>query len=51
MVKKKGEVFEDDGQLFLVRCPKCGRENYLPAVATGQCVFCGYEATQKDVQK
>lgn len=28
---------------YLIRCPKCGRENYLPAVATGICVWCGYD--------
>jgi ribosomal protein L37E len=33
--------FYDNGQLFLVRCPKCGRENYASSVATGCCSFCG----------
>jgi hypothetical protein len=37
----------DDGQLFLVRCVACsdayrGRENYLPAAATGTCAWCGW---------
>ena len=36
-----------DGKLFLVRCYNCvpvvGRENYLPAVASGQCAWCGWE--------
>ena len=35
------------GQLFLVRCFACepdnGRENYAPAVATGQCAWCGWK--------
>lgn len=36
-----------DGQLFLVRCFVCepwrGRENYLPAVASGTCAWCGWK--------
>lgn len=47
--KKKGEVFKDGADLFLVRCPKCSKENYLPAVATGQCAWCGYMAQEEDV--
>ena len=35
--------FESNGKLFLVRCQNCGnKENYLPAVATGQCAWCGW---------
>ena len=38
-----------NGQLYLVRCPKCLQENYLPAVASGQCAHCGWkEADEKD---
>lgn len=33
---------DDDGHLFLVRCPACRRENYGPAVASGQCAWCGW---------
>lgn len=33
------------GKLYLVRCYKCdpvrGRENYLPAAASGKCAWCG----------
>lgn len=40
-----------DGQLFLVRCFACGdwpqgRENYLPAVASGRCAWCGWQEAQ-----
>lgn len=28
--------------IYLVRCFKCGRENYAPAVASGQCAWCGH---------
>ena len=42
--------FEEDGQLYLVRCVGCpagvapdgARENYLPAVAAGYCAWCGW---------
>lgn len=30
--------------VLLVRCPECKRENYSCAVATGVCVWCGFEA-------
>lgn len=37
----------DEGKLYLVRCFVCGgehgRENYIPAVATGQCAWCGWK--------
>jgi hypothetical protein len=36
-----------DRQLFLVRCFNCvpnhGRENWAPAVASGQCAWCGWK--------
>ena len=32
-----------DGKFYMVRCPKCHKENWLPAVATGQCAWCGYK--------
>ena len=40
--------FRKDGRLFLVRCFACGSkergtENYLPAVASGQCAWCGWK--------
>lgn len=32
------------GQLYLYRCsnPQCGRENWAPAIPTGQCCWCQY---------
>lgn len=45
---KDGYVFTgDDGNKFLVRCPQCYKENYHPAVASGQCVWCGYDANKE----
>ena len=29
-----------DGQLYLYRCPKCGRENYILNVLHGICTWC-----------
>lgn len=47
---KEGYVWEGkDGGLFMERCPKCGKENWALAVASGQCAWCGYEAKEKDV--
>ena len=44
----KGEY---NGQLFLVRCfacgGECGRENYAPSVASGQCAWCGWKEEVK----
>lgn len=37
-------VAEDNGQFFMVRCPVCKSENYGPAVASGQCAWCGATA-------
>ena len=31
-----------DGRAYL-RCPECRRENYAPAVARGQCAWCGWK--------
>ena len=37
------ENFRDDkGKPFVVRCPKCRRENWAMAVASGQCAWCGW---------
>lgn len=27
---------------LLIRCPKCGLENWAPAVSSGICAWCGY---------
>ena len=36
-------------KIYMVRCPKCGKENWAPAVADGQCAWCGYKAKESDV--
>jgi ribosomal protein L37E len=42
---------DKNGKLFLVHCPKCKCENYLPAVATGKCAWCGFDANKVDEKK
>lgn len=42
--QQNGVEWYADGTILLMRCPKCHRENWAPAVATGQCVWCGYRA-------
>jgi hypothetical protein len=39
---------DEQGNPYLVRCPSCMRENYAIAVATGQCVWCGWKAEVLD---
>ena len=36
-----------DGKIYLVRCPKCGRENYAPNVSSGICTWCGFDANKE----
>ena len=33
----------DEGEPYVVRCPRCKLENWAPAVASGQCAWCGWE--------
>ena len=43
--------FVADDQVYLERCPKCDKENWAPAVAKGQCAWCGCEANGEDVEE
>jgi ribosomal protein S27E len=49
-VNDKYPNFWSDGQFFLVRCFECnkeyGTENYAPAVASGECAWCGWKMEQ-----
>lgn len=45
--KKLEENFEANGKTYLVRCPKCKRENYAMAVSSGICAWCGYDANEE----
>lgn len=37
------------GQLHLVHCPGCGKENAAGFITSGSCFWCGYEAKESDV--
>lgn len=37
---------DENGKPFLIRCPKCRMENYAPAVATGKCAWCDWDANE-----
>jgi len=43
---------DEQGRLFLVRCYACdserGRENYLMAVASGACAWCGWKDKENE---
>ena len=40
----------DNGKIYLTRCPECERENYVHAVASGHCCWCGYKGEMEDVE-
>jgi RNase P subunit RPR2 len=44
-------IWESNGKIYMVYCVKCGRENYAAAVSSGQCAWCGYKATKKDIKE
>jgi len=37
---------KEEGTLYMERCPKCERENYAPAVASGICAWCGWDVNR-----
>lgn len=37
----------EDGKWFLIKCYKCSKENWGPAVATGQCAWCGFDKNKE----
>ena len=48
----KGVELYPDGTILLIRCPKCGKENWAPQVASGNCAWCGFNGRTllKDVK-
>lgn len=44
-------VFDEHGRPFLVVCPKCGKENWAMAVASGVCTWCGYSVPNLDKEE
>ena len=54
-IQDRNSNFRDEnGKLFLVRCfncdPEYGRENYVPAVASGQCAWCGWKEEDEEIK-
>lgn len=37
----------DNGKICLVRCTECDMENYAPAVMSGICVWCEFDANKE----
>lgn len=37
------EYYPEYDSILLIRCPKCGRENWPLAVADGVCCWCGFD--------
>ncbi len=44
--KHKGNFLDKDGQLYIVNCASCHKENWGPAVASGCCAWCGWGMDQ-----
>ena len=51
MVKAEKELeenFKVGDKTYLVKCPKCKKENYAHSVASGVCAWCGYNANEEE---
>ena len=46
-IDKLGNMRDEKGRLYLSRCPKCKRENWIMFVAAGQCAWCGWEESDE----
>jgi len=48
--KDKGFGYFDKERkrLCMIRCFKCGRENWAPTVASGDCAWCGHNPNKVD---
>lgn len=51
MVNQRGRILPRNRYNPIIRCPKCGRENYALAVAKGICVWCGFNGRELLNQK
>jgi len=54
-VQRQHPNFVEGDRFFMVRCfvcdPEHGKENYLPAVASGQCAWCGAKVEIEDEEE
>ena len=41
--KMPKEDYPGQADGLMIRCPKCKRENWGPAVSSNRCVWCGYD--------
>jgi hypothetical protein len=50
---KRGKAFigKEDLKIGLERCPICDTENYAPAVMSGRCYNCGFDANSVELIK
>jgi ribosomal protein L37E len=46
VLAKGVEYYPEDDMVLLIRCPKCGKENYALAVASGRCCWCGFDGRE-----
>ena len=42
---------EEKQKIYMVRCPKCDAENYMPNVASGICTWCDWDANKDNYYK
>ena len=46
IIKEGVEFCSESGTLLLIRCPKCGKENYALQVSSGICSWCGFDGRE-----
>ena len=46
IIKEGVDFYPESGTLLLIRCPKCGKENYAPQVSSGICSWCGFDSRE-----
>lgn len=42
---------DENGKLYLIRCPECKRENYAMNVSSGICAWCGFDGNANNNNK
>jgi ribosomal protein L37E len=44
---EKPNFRDKSGNVYLVRCPECGRDNYTINIASGMCTWCGFDGNNE----